>query len=152
MSFAAYGEANDRHGKMPGLRLIIPKYQTGHLNNRKGIDHVLCGICPDQRAAAHDGSLCGAVRAQSAQETELAMSDQIEPTIVLNTGVPPLDSPEFDDFLHRWHAHHNHAAQAMPSRGPIYVPVSVVPEPQYSITTAGREALAGQPQTEGVPA
>ncbi len=82
------------------------------------------------------------------------MSDQIEPTIVLNPGVPSLGTPAFKDHLHRWHAHHNHGAQAAPSRGPIYVPVIVMlePDPRYSLTATGRKALAGQPEAEGVSA
>jgi len=79
------------------------------------------------------------------------MTDMI---IQRNSAYPALTDPGFDDWLHNWHAEHNHnrPPQSPDPGQPVYVPVLVAldeidPETQFRLTKKG-QAVLGDTQQE----
>jgi hypothetical protein len=67
-------------------------------------------------------------------------ADLVEARIVLSPGVPPLGTPAFSDYLHRWHAEHNPGGARKRQAAQVWVPVFGLVD-GFVLTDKGRDAL-----------
>jgi hypothetical protein len=79
-------------------------------------------------------------------------ADLVEARIVMAPGVPPLGTPAFTDYLHRWHAEHNPGGARKRQAAQVWVPVFGLVD-GIVLTDKGRDALQSeQPEPAGVAA